>query len=157
MSGEEFSRRDFLRRFAALSSAAALVRFTSGCGPVTGGAVYGPPFVEVGTVTVTGSYFLDSQSNRVLLNDSAAVPVSARFQLTFSGDVRSELFELSFVDAGNVTIPSDIAWLDLRTVEITPRGALSGATRYSLGVSRGVDSSGRLLVSQAAAQFTTLP
>lgn len=143
MNKKEYSRRDFLRTFAALSSAPLLAGMLTGCGTsdATTAALYGPPQVAYGPypagVTVNGMVFLDAQSSWVTLSGNQDVPVRTSFVIQFSSpmNVTSVAAAITFTDANNSSVAFGASWdqYDVK-VTITPSADLAPNTNYSLSV-----------------------
>lgn len=157
MDREDCSRREFLRTFAALSTAPVIASVLSTC------AVYGanPP----GEVTVNGMVFLDAQSNQVVLSGSQAVPVHASFVIQFNVtmNVASIAAAVTFLDSNNnpvaFAVSSDQNAAYSMNVTITPTADLVHNTNYMLSVNdTAADSYGtRLTVNaNASAAFKTV-
>jgi Bacterial Ig-like domain len=144
MNKKDYSRRDFLRTFAALSSAPLLVSMLAGCGTsdATPGAVYGPvqavygPYPP-GVVFVSIMVFLDAQSSWVTLSGNRNVPVHTSFVIHFSGpmNVASVAAAIAFTDANNSPVAFGTSWdqYDVN-VTITPSADLAQSTDYILSV-----------------------
>lgn len=167
---KDYSRRAFLKKFAMLSSASMLMGIGIGCSSPNGTApVYGPVAVygpqPVGSTTVTGIYFVDSQSTQALLQGSQAVPVHTQFMINFSADVNmaSVADAITFVDSGNNAVACSKAWdttnFQNRTINVIPASDLSHGTSYALGVGAGAtDSNGSSIsvTNDATADFKTI-
>jgi len=161
MAEKDYTRRAFLRKFAALSSASLLLSLHHGCGPVYGPkSVYGPPPVG----SVTGIYFLDSQSNQVPLKGSDAVPVHTQFVISFSIDMlmSSVASAINFTDSGNNSVAYTKTWdttnSQSRTIRVIPESDLLHNESYTLSVGpSAMDSYGRYLnvTADATAYFKT--
>lgn len=144
MNKKDYSRRDFLRTFAALSSAPLLVNMLLGCGTTsepTSRAVYGPVQAVYGPspvgVTVGRMVFLDAQSNQVTLAGNQSVPVHTSFVIQFSVpmNVTSVAAAITFTDANNSSVAFGTSWdqYDVN-VTITPSADLALNTNYILSV-----------------------
>jgi hypothetical protein len=161
MAHNEYSRRDFLKTFAALSSAPLLLGVNTGCGnnslPQVG-AVYGPP--PVGSTTVSGIYFIDGQSNHVPLADNQNVPLHTSFLVEFSADINTynaTLDPVRITDSGNNALAHAIVWTDSRRVGITPSADLLPDSPYTLQLTDYIwDTNGDMVdLSNASASFKT--
>jgi len=159
----DYSRREFLRTFAALSAAPMLASMLSGCGRENSGikTLYGP---APAMVAVNGMVFLDAQSNQVNLSGDQAVPVNASFIIQFSGliNVASVASATAFTDSHNDPVAflasSDQNAQYSMNVTITPSAALAQNTNYALSVGdTATDYYGRNLVitANASASFKT--
>jgi hypothetical protein len=158
MDHGKVTRRKFLRGFAALSSAAVLMRFTTGCGNDDGVKyvpVYGPPVVQGGTTKVAGMYSVNAESVQADLHNNTSVPVNSRFKIVFSAAMRSDPIGLDLEDASQKQVQYTQSWSDSFTVEIVPSADLQPATKYKLIVSSALDSSGKALQQNDQAEFTT--
>jgi hypothetical protein len=170
MGGQkDYTRRAFLKRFAMLSSATMLMGMGIGCGsnyePGNNFYVaYGPP--PTGATTVTGIYFIDSQSTQVLLQGAQAVPLHTQFIIDFSADMSmsSVADAITFIDAANQPVVCSKEWDTTnshnRTINVIPVSDLSHDASYSLSVGyNALDSSGLglLSINDASAAFKTIP
>ncbi|HYA89011.1 MAG TPA: Ig-like domain-containing protein [Nitrospirota bacterium] len=163
MDDNDYSRREFLRAFAALSAAPLLASMLSGCGRENRGspAMYGP---APAAVTVNGMVFLDAQSNQVNLSGAENVPVNASFVIQFSGliNVASVAAATTFLDSNNNHVAflasSDQNAPYSMDVTITPTAALAQNTNYTVSVGdTATDYYGENLVltANASASFRT--
>lgn len=171
MNSKDYSRRDFLRTFAALSAAPLLAGVLSGCGragteqvnQVEHGtvALYGPSPTGV---MVNGMVFLDAQSNQVQLSGNQAVPVHTSFVIQFGGlmNVASIAAAITFVDSSNNPV-AFAASADQNAqysvnITVTPTADLLPNTNYTLSINdTATDSYGNKLVinANASAPFRT--
>jgi hypothetical protein len=162
VNNKDYSRREFLRTFAALSSAPLLVNIL-GCGSdsTSGGgnyALYGPNPVGV---TVVRMIFLDDQTNQVALSGNQSVPVHTSFLIQFSGpmNVATVAAAITFADSNNSPVAFGTSWdqYDVN-LTITPTADLVPNVNYTLAVDdNATDSNGtRLTVNaNASASFKT--
>ncbi len=159
MRTENYSRREFLKTFALISSAPLLVNVLAACSDPVAGAAYGPP--PYTQVSVTGIYFLDAQSHTVKLADNQNVPAHTSFTIQFNTamNMDSVLTAITFVDSGNTPVAFAALAQDERTMGLTPSADLAHNSTYTLSVNNNaVDASGnsRLLVdANATATFKT--
>lgn len=171
MNSKEYSRREFLRTFAALSTTPLLVTMLSGCGESdpSGVALYGPgPVAAYGPyppgITVSSMVFLDAQSNQVALSGNQSVPVHTSFILQFSTpmDVASVVAAIAFIDSNNNPVgfalsPGQTDQYSI-LVTIAPAADLLPNANYTLSVKdTAMDSSGNKLIvnTNASAAFKT--
>lgn len=163
MNNNEYSRRDFLKAFAALSTAPLLVNMLSGCGSdAYPGAAYGPG--PVGLVVVSMMDYLD-QSNRVVLWGNQNVQVHTAFGIYFNNvlmNVATVEAAITFTDANSnpvaFTTSADQNAQYSTKVVVTPTADLAHNTNYILSVNdTATDSNGtRLMVNvNASASFKT--
>jgi hypothetical protein len=160
---KDYTRREFLRTFAALSSASLLLSVSMGCGnePFVGG-MYGPP--PVGSTVVSGIYYVDAQSNNILLQGNQNVPVHTQFVINFSAAMlmSSVAGTINFIDSGNNSIACTKTWDTTNsqnsTIKVIPDSDLLHNESYKLSVGpSAMDSNGRYLnvTADATAYFKT--
>jgi Bacterial Ig-like domain len=169
VNNKDYSRREFLRTFAALSTAPLLVNIL-GCGSDSGSgggnyALYGPSPVAYGPnpvgVTVVRMIFLDDQTNQVALSGNQSVPVHTSFLIQFRGpmNVATVAAAITFADSNNSSVAFGTSWdqYDVN-LTITPTADLVPNVNYTLAVDdNATDSNGtRLTVNaNASASFKT--
>ncbi len=158
ISGKEFSRREFLRTFALLSSSTLLVGLNSGCGTSSGvpRALYGPAPPNVTHPEVSSFYYMDAQSNHVTLDSNQNVPVQVACLIEFTKDMNtSKQVTISFSDAALNPVPFSKSWQDARTLSVTPSSSLSPGTSYTLGIGDDAeDTYGNTLYPPGGASIT---
>ncbi len=138
-AGKKFSRREFLRTFALLSSSTLFAGLNSGCGTSTSGpvarAAYGPPPPSVSHPEVSSIYYLDSQSNHILLANNQNVPVQVSCMIEFIEDMNTAIqVSIAFTDSTPAAVPFTQSWPDARTLAVTPSSPLAAGTMYTLGI-----------------------
>jgi Bacterial Ig-like domain len=162
MGGTEYSRREFLRRFAMLSSA-SLIGLSFGCAdtredaPVYGPVVaYGPPPINLTRPAVTAIYFIDSQSSTILLQNNQNVPVQVICRIDFSKSMNTAVpVTISFDDSAGTVVPVSQLWANDLTLVVTPISQLNINTTYTLSVGNDAeDTFGNKIVLTAAAAAT---
>lgn len=148
---EPVTRRNFLRRFAALSSAAVLMRFTTGCGDHSqGGGMYGPGPV------FSDIYYTDINGIKRIAEQSNNVPVNTKFDIAFTSTPIQNTLEVTFTTADGAAVPNSATWLDTGSLEVVPASLLNPNTNFSLLVEVKTGFIGEWpLISLARAQFTT--
>jgi Bacterial Ig-like domain len=160
MNSKEYSRSEFLRTFAVLSSAPLLASMLAGCGSSESlpPNLYGPGPVNV---TVGRMVFLDAQSNQVALSENQSVPVHTSILIQFSGPMNaaSVVAAITFANTNNAPVAFGTNWdqYDVNAT-ITPSADLAPGTNYTLAVSgSATDSNGRGLTVNAnsSASFKT--
>jgi hypothetical protein len=157
MGGNEYSRREFLKTFAMLSSA-SLVGLNSGCaGPVAMDA-YGPPPANM-RPEVTEVYFIDSQSTKIFLPNNQNVPVQVQCRIDFDKSMNTAApVMISFADSAGNAVPKSQAWANDQTMVVTPVSQLLLNTAYTLSVGNDAeDTFGNkiVLTEVATATFRT--
>lgn len=162
MDGNEYSRREFLRRFAMLSSA-SLLGLNFGCSDAGPGAEYGPIALygpaPVNNPMVSAIYFIDSQSNYIPLQNNQSVFILFACFIDFSKDMNTSApTTMAFTDASGNAVPFTKSWINPRTLEVTPITPLQFNTTYTLSV--GNDAEDILgnkitLTADATATFIT--
>jgi hypothetical protein len=169
MSDDIGTRRDFLTRFAMLSSAALLLGL-GGCGRSNTndppkdpppGAVYGPP--PATDVPYVGQIYFVAPGPpfRITLNGDVYqdVPVNAAFSFLFTDDMdTSVLPTVIFLDENDAVVPITKTWTDIRTLSVVPSSDLLHDTIYTLGMGiDAIDTRGNTLVldSNAMVMFRT--
>ena len=159
MDQNDYSRREFLKRFAALSSASLLLGMTGcaeyGPSPV---AAYGPG--PAGDPRVTRIYSIDVNANRVVLADNQSVPIDSAFEIQFSTrmDTTAPLTVVLHDDTNNNAVALDLpVWGNDYSASVTPSAVLLNNTAYTLSVTDATSAAGKKLVidSNAAASFKT--
>jgi hypothetical protein len=168
MGGNAYSRREFLRTFAMLSSVSLLVGLNGGCGsstpspaPVYGPvAVYGPPPINLTRPAVTAIYFSDSQSNKILLQNNQNVPVQVVIRIDFSKSMNTTApVTISFADSAGSIVPVSKSWANDLTLVVTPISQLNINTTYTLSTGDDAqDTFGNkiILTIDATATFKTV-
>lgn len=169
MGNKGYSRRDFLRNFAMMSSASLLLGLSTGCGSsdsssnnVPGRALYGPaPVYGPGPVipVVNGMFFLDSESKQVALNNNQDVPIHTTFKVGFGVDLSTTVpATITFTDANDNAVANTQAWEDSRALVVTPSADLLHDTKYMLIINDVTDTNGvkRNLYGAALATFKTV-
>jgi hypothetical protein len=151
MDKKGYSRRDFLKTFAALSTAPLLAASLQSCGSEAyPGALYGP---GPAGVTVGRMVFLDAQSNQVQLAGNQSVPVHTSFLIQFSGPMNaaSVATAIVFTDSNNSPVAYGTSWDQYNVdVTITPSADLAHNTNYTLAVNdTATDSNGSRLTVNA--------
>jgi len=151
MDKKDYSRRDFLKTFAVLSTAPLLAATLQSCGEAYPGALYGPG--PVGLVIVSMMDYLDAQSNRVVLWGNQSVPVHTSFLIQFSGPMNaaSVATAIVFTDSNNSPVAFGTSWDQYNVnVTITPSADLAHNTNYTLAVNdTATDSNGTRLTVNA--------
>jgi hypothetical protein len=164
MDRNEYSRREFLRRFAMFSSASLLIGLNTGCGSsdpekVRVIALYGPVPVYGPLVLVDAIYFNDNQSNRIPLQNSQNVFILVVCLVDFSKDMNTSApTTITFNDSAGRTVPFSKSWRNSRTLEVAPLSQLLFNTTYTLSVGNDAeDTLGNkiILTPGAAATFRT--
>jgi hypothetical protein len=168
MGGNEYSRREFLRTFAMLSSASFVV-LNSGCGSsdpqdnrvLYGPApVYGPPPINLTRPVVTEVYIVDSQSNKILIQNNQNVPVQAVFRIDFSKSMNTTApATISFTDSAGNAVPITKSWANDLTLVVTPISQLNINTTYTLSAGNDAeDTFGNkiALTADATVSFKTV-
>lgn len=151
------SRRKFLRAVAAISSSAALLKIITGCGSDTRQNV-GPTLIviERGTTTVTGMFYVNSQSALVDLHNAPQVPVNTTLEIKFSAAMDTNgSMSLRLLDNNGIPVAAGLTWSDSSTAVITPTTNLQPAMQYTLQFISGTDSTGKLTAQGDSATFTT--
>ncbi len=137
MISGNFSRREFLRTFALLSSSSLLIGLNSGCGssdPVPR-VLYGPLPPNATHPEVSSVYYLDAQSNHVLLANNQNVPVQVACLMEFTKDMNTSIpVAIALTDSTPAAVPFTRSWQDARTIAVTPSSPLAADTAYTLGV-----------------------
>ncbi|MBI5233056.1 MAG: Ig-like domain-containing protein [Deltaproteobacteria bacterium] len=141
---KECSRREFLRKFAMLSSASILLGVSTGCGSGSSGsqnmnAVYGPspvPLYGPAPVSpVSGMFFLDSKSAKVNLGNNQSVPIHTSFTIGFYVDFSTSTpATITFTDANGTAVANTQSWADSHTLVVTPSADLLNDTLYTLRI-----------------------
>ncbi len=146
MNSENYSRREFLRTFAMMSSAPLLASILSGCGSSTttneNKVMYGPSPVQPVLVVVMS--FLDAQSSPVELSGSRNVPVHTSFIIQFNTamDMNSVAAAISFVDSGSSPVVFTASPQSDWSIQVTPSSDLASNSDYTLSVNNNAMSSG---------------
>jgi Big-like domain-containing protein len=155
MDGNEYSRREFLRRFAVLSSASLIV-LNSGCSEPIGQDMYGPPPANLVHPEVTAIYFTDSQSNKIFLQNNQSVPVQVVCRIDFSKSMNTAApVTISFADSAGNIAPISQSWANDLTLVITPISQLLFNTTYTLSVGNDAeDAFGNRIILTADATVT---
>jgi len=164
MAASDDSRREFLLRFAALSSASVLYTACSdqvvyGPSPVVYGPVplYGP----VPVTTVLGIDFRDTHNVSQALAGRQDVPVHTVFEFQFSRAMdTSRLPTVSLSDSSNRDVLCLRAWPSSASLLATPAADLQPNTAHTLRLGDDArDATGSLvqLTSSATASFKTGP
>ena len=165
MNKKTFNRREFLKRFALLSSTPIVTIGLSGCGG--GGAeyspppapVYGPPAYEI-SPEVEGMYIHDSQVGDGILDDATDVPIDASFEVEFTKQMDFDsinAIHLDYNDDSN-QIAIEGSWLTPSIALIEPIAHLNPDGRYTLYVdetARDLDGNLIVLTEMSDAQFKT--
>ena len=155
MAASDDSRREFLKKFAELSSASLLYTACSdkvvyGPSPV----VYGPP-----PVTVVNIYFRDAHNVSQVLAGRQDVPVHTAFEFQFSRAMdTSKLPTVSLSDSNNRDVACLRAWPASTSLLATPASDLEPNTPHTLRLGDDArDATGTLvqLTSSATASFKT--
>lgn len=160
MDGNEYSRREFMRRFAMLTSLSLLIGLNNGCGFSDNSGLFTRLPDEAVPPVVNSIYFTDSQANRIALKNNVNVPVQIVFLIDFSKSMNTVApITISFTDsAGNAVLFSK-SWANDLTLTITPLSQLLLGTTYTLSVGRDAqDIFGNriVLTPDAGATFTTV-
>lgn len=163
MDANEYSRREFLRKFAMLSSASLLVGLNGGCGSSgsqDNRVLYGPLPAEFERPVVNSIYLTDSQSNRIPLQNNVNVPVQVVCLIDFSKSMNTTApAAISFSDAAGNSVPVSTAWANDSTLVITPVSQLSFGTTYTLSLGNDAEDifgNRIVLTADAGATFTTV-
>ncbi len=129
MNPHDYSRREFLIRFATLSSASLLLGTPIACGE------YGPGSVLVGPM-VSGMYFLDDQSRTMLLQKNPInqnIPLHTKFTIEFTDDMNTSAPATVFLaDSSYVPVIFVKTWDTPRTITVTPSSDLEPDKEYTL-------------------------
>jgi Big-like domain-containing protein len=161
MDGNEYSRREFLRTFAVLSTASLVVGLNAGCSESRSTpALYGPPPPNYTHPEVISIYFIDSQSNRILLQNNQTVPIQVVCHIEFSKSMNTAVpVTISFADSAGNTVPISKSWQNDLTLVVTPVSQLLLNTTYTLSAgSDAEDTFGNKisLTADATASFKTV-
>lgn len=158
------SRRDFLKKFAAFSSAPLLFGM-SGCGnsdstPRTmygPGPVYGPaPVVDPMVYNIC---YLNGNI-QVSLYDNLQVPIDKKFVFAFTREMDTSLPVTVALTQGINDVPLDSPiWESAWQLSVMPSAVLMHDTEYTLRLTDATDASGTKIIinDQASASFKTLP
>jgi len=167
MNHDDCSRREFLKKFAALSTASVLFGINAGCSdPNNTGALYGPPPVALyGPSPVTdpmvlGIYFVDADTTLVSLYGHTSVPINSKFVFKCTTDMSMTVpATVTLSDAGNNPVALNApVWDDARSLSVTPSANLSNSTDYTLSLTDAKDATGKSIIinSSASANFKTM-
>lgn len=139
MDRKNYSRRDFLKTFAALSAAPLLANMIGGCGSTSSEPLnqvaYGPN--PSSPVYVNGMFFLDAQSNQMTLSGNQNVPVHTSFVIQFNDpmNVTSATAAITFIDANSNPVSYGTSWDYYGMIAtISPSADLAHAACYTLSV-----------------------
>jgi hypothetical protein len=168
MNKKTFNRREFLQRFALLSSAPIVTIGLSGCGssgadPVYGPSpapVYGPPPADEISPEVDGMYIHDPQVGNGILNNATDVPIDSSFEVEFTKQMDSESINAIHLDYNddNTQVAIEGSWLTPLIALIEPMADLNHGGIYTLYVDETAkDLDGNLidLMEMSDAQFKT--
>ena len=165
---KEFSRREFLVKFAMFSSVSLLVGCGSSGGQVASPAiisspVYGPPTVPLPTIGVL--YFIDTNTNKVIpLQNDQSVPVLVAFRIDFNVSVNtSKPVIVNFSDSAGNSVAVVTSWVDGGasgwSLIMTPTSRLAFGTAYALSLAGDLEdvAGGKIqLTGKANATFATV-
>lgn len=159
MAANKYTRRKFLKTFAALSSTALVTGLNATCGSNPPAKVmYGPP--PTGTAAVKSMYYWDSQSHQVALYDNQQVPLHTEFIIEFTAEVNmSSVSEhIVFIDSGKTAVSYDLISGSNWIIGISPKFYLLRNTTYTLRIRDGaLDIKGeRIDLANATAVFKTV-
>jgi hypothetical protein len=148
MYNDDFSRREFLKKFAVLSGGALMLSATAM-------ACYGPMPPQNSLPSVVGMYCYDAGLNKVELQGNQNVLVNTAFEIDFSKNMNTTAqTAIQFTDSNSVPVDIAQAWDDSRTLRVTPASDLSYDTEYTLSVEDAWDTAGNPLNgSRSAATF----
>ncbi len=165
MDPKDFSRRDFLKAFAALSSASLLLSMQAGCGDPPATAAYGPAALygpaPINGPRVNAIYFLDDRLCAVPLQDSQSVPLLAKFLVEFTDNMNASVLPAVYLTGpGEAPVAYDNkTWFTARILTLSPAQDLSPATEYTLRIGDDAeDLNGEkiYLTESATAAFRTV-
>ena len=159
MDKNEYSRREFLRGCAMLSSASLLIGLNSGCGPPDTRGLNVPLPVENERPVVNSIYFTDSQATRIALQNNVNVPVQVVSLIDFSKSMNTAApIKISFTDSAGNAVPFSESWANDLTLTVTPLSQLLFGTTYTLFVRDAQDAFGNniVLTANAGATFKTV-
>ena len=164
MDRNAYSRREFLKTFALLSSTSLIAGLSPGCGfsenPFPPQAAYGPMPPENTTPEVAAIYYIDNQANRVLLPGNQSVPVQIVCRIDFSKAMNTTaLITINFADSAGYAVPISKAWTTDQTLTLTPVSQLASDTVYSVSVgsdAQDIYGNAIQLTAAAAASFRTV-
>lgn len=162
MNDENFNRREFLKKFALLSSAPLMAYSIYGCdsGPSTG-AVYGPPPPDDTAPEVYGIYLHDAQVGDRDLNEDTNVPVDVSFEVEFTERMDDTTINGIHLrcDDDDTDVSFEGVWITSLIVLITPVNNLTQGNRYTLFVDESAkDLAGNAinLTQMSSASFETI-
>jgi hypothetical protein len=164
MNDKGFNRREFLKKFALLSSTPLMAHCIYGCDlrPSTG-AVYGPAPPDDTAPEVYGIYLHVAQAGDgdLNLNEDTNVPVDASFEVEFT-----EAMDITSINGIHIRCDNDDTevsiegvWMTMLIALITPVSNLNQDSRYTLFVDESVkDQAGNLinLTQMSSASFETI-
>ena len=129
MMDDDYSRREFLKKFAYLSSGALVLS-------VTTTACYGPMGAQQGYPMVSGIYFVNTDGSNGLLQNSQNVPLQTKFKIEFTDDMNFEAPASVFLTGpANTPVGCDNnVWETNRLLTVTPAQDLAPDTEYTLRV-----------------------
>jgi len=94
--------------------------------------------------TVVGYYFDDANTQKIALRANMNVPVHTQFTFIFSRDMCTDFSHvrprLTFVDSHGIPVDFSMAWIDVRTLRVTPSSNLLYDTDYSVTINNASDS-----------------
>ena len=137
MSKKKFSRRQFLKTFA-MASSASLFGLNSACGSSElhgARVVYGPPPLNIVHPEVTMIYFLDGQSNKILLRNNPGVPVQVVCRFDFSKSMNTTApVTITLKNGADASVLISKSWANDLTLVVTPVSGLQFNTDYILSL-----------------------
>jgi hypothetical protein len=160
MTDDDYTRREFLKKFALLSAGTVLSATFLACRPE---AVYGPG--PVAPCRVSGMHFVDAQSNQVPLNGNQSVPVHTQFLIEFSTTMsRSAPTTTTLTDSNSSPVAHSKTWdngvspYPNHAIIVVPSSDLANNMEYTLRVGNDAyDTSGNRIeiTDTATAVFRT--
>ncbi len=154
MLKDDYSRREFLIKFARLSAGSlalsAVAMACYGTGP------YNYPAVPM----VSSMYFTDAQSNNVALYDNQDVPVHTKFIIEFTDDMNTSApTTVFFTGPGDAPVEyNNKIWETAHILSLAPAADLSPDTSYTLSLgddAEDTNSNKIVLTESATATFKT--
>ncbi len=127
MMNDDYSRREFLKKFAYLSSGALMLS-------VTTTACYGPMGSQQEYPMVSGIYFLDAEGRNMLLQNIQNVPLQTKFTIEFTDDMNTATpASVSLTGPANTSVGCDNkVWETVRLLTVVPAENLAPDTEYTL-------------------------
>lgn len=161
----DYSRRQFLKKFAALSSASLLFGINAGCGPSSTQdptpevwAMYGP--APITDPAVSGIYYAVDHTTLLSLDGHQDVPIYCKFVINFTTRMNTATPPVvTLVDNGNNAIVLKTpVWETAFSASVMPSAALLNNSNYILSLTDATDETGNMILidSSASATFKTV-